>query len=781
MRQLELQRDIQLRRALIQEQHQQFISELESQQQLQQLQQQSPFTNPLLQQQRLLEMQQLGPSGGHRPFSLQDEQLLMQQQQQRIMRQQQMQTQERMLPRDVQIPDPKIPGTAGRSGPGLNYERARQILDEDMPRGNGEISQTSSDISRKQSKDKPGKDKITKEKAPKDKLVKSRILTEKTMKDKEKEHREEQTKSAESRKKEGKKESEGSGKTSAGQNEIQEKRKRTEFESEPLLQQPEKRLKEEDKANYTQTVPKLPAKKQQSDIALLLRATEDPSVKNRTITDFAVSSAESGLENQHSITSNGHKSYTEGAYKGISDSPKTSDLEALALEALRQNSRKPSNIRNDGSSHPDGQIAALIENLQRSTPPPLPIPLNEEKEAYNQSCEEESKYPDFMYFLPHLPPEPEYIEMNASRSSNKKAEQEEEDAEVDLANGKDADSGILGEARSGNTKSNVKLPGIEERAVKEPVVLPNPDESVDSPAVYTIPIDTWWPSNSVVRRERRLQGYRSNEEDSDKDEHGSTLMSETAMSALKERLENQMEPGVLQKIPHCKLHRLRTKARRDQCPVPLFCFQVTESHCTDLMVCCSICNTWRHVTCGGHYTKCPVQSNSGVPFKPICDRCFEESKIMPDYLKAQKRIQRQRIEHLRRTLSTTAVIRQASLAKHGGTYKWPLGSVTNTHIGGHTRSVHSRHERAEKQWCETATKLGNGLGYRPKERAKVRTREFERILVNVEDAGETTTSYFFEIFLFDPYDNNTLQPSFFWLFKCRGAHGPSQYDAIPSE
>lgn len=56
--------------------------------------------------------------------------------------------------------------------------------------------------------------------------------------------------------------------------------------------------------------------------------------------------------------------------------------------------------------------------------------------------------------------------------------------------------------------------------------------------------------------------------------------------------------------------------------------------------------------------------------------------------------------------------------------------------GGHTRSVHSRHDKAEKQWTEMANRLGRGYGYRPKERIKVRTRELERLLVCVEDAGE---------------------------------------------
>ena len=35
-----------------------------------------------------------------------------------------------------------------------------------------------------------------------------------------------------------------------------------------------------------------------------------------------------------------------------------------------------------------------------------------------------------------------------------------------------------------------------------------------------------------------------------------------------------------------------------------------------------------------------------------------------------------------------------------------------------------------------ATKLGRGYGHRPKEKVKVRTKEFERLLISIEDAGK---------------------------------------------
>ena len=93
------------------------------------------------------------------------------------------------------------------------------------------------------------------------------------------------------------------------------------------------------------------------------------------------------------------------------------------------------------------------------------------------------------------------------------------------------------------------------------------------------------------------------------------------------------------------------------------------------------------------------------------------------------------MEQIRRGLATTSIMRHASFSKHGGTYKWPLGRVSATHIGGHTRSVNARHEKAEKQWADMAKRLSSGYGCKPRERARVRTKELERLLVSVEDAG----------------------------------------------
>jgi hypothetical protein len=83
-------------------------------------------------------------------------------------------------------------------------------------------------------------------------------------------------------------------------------------------------------------------------------------------------------------------------------------------------------------------------------------------------------------------------------------------------------------------------------------------------------------------------------------------------------------------------------------------------------------------------------------------------------------------------------MRNCAYSKHGGTYKWPLGSVSPYNIGSHTKSIHLRHERSEKQWKEMAAKL-NGISNTKSSKAKSRTRDFERLMVNLEDAGKSLT------------------------------------------
>jgi hypothetical protein len=206
-------------------------------------------------------------------------------------------------------------------------------------------------------------------------------------------------------------------------------------------------------------------------------------------------------------------------------------------------------------------------------------------------------------------------------------------------------------------------------------------------------------------------------------------------------LKSELEPGVLEKLPHCRIHRMAMKSQKvATAPDHAFCWQVTENYCNEPMVCCSICNTWRHTRCGGHYKlNRSFRDSTDSPFVPICDRCYAEQTLLRDYPRAAARIERQRIDHFRRSLATSHVIRYASFAKHG---MWPLGSVSPQHFGSHSRSVHSRHDKAEKQWSEMVTRL-----YSSKERSKSRTRELERLLVCVEDSEGMTDRHNMKLFL----------------------------------
>lgn len=256
---------------------------------------------------------------------------------------------------------------------------------------------------------------------------------------------------------------------------------------------------------------------------------------------------------------------------------------------------------------------------------------------------------------------------------------------------------------------------------------------------YPYPIDVWWPSKDEIRRERSACGEESDE---DNFEEETSLAKEQPplranMPAIQKRLAKDLRPGVLEKVPHCKIHRLLMRKKKNlSVPDLVFCWQVTDIYPNDTMVCCSMCGTWRHAACGGHHEPYSIRKNTETPFVAVCDFCHEEEIILRDYPNAQQRLERQRMEQIRRGLATTSVMRHASFSKHGGTYKWPLGRVSATHISGHTRSVNSRHDKAEKQWADMAKRLSNGFGTRPRERARVRTKELERLLVSVEDAGK---------------------------------------------
>jgi hypothetical protein len=361
--------------------------------------------------------------------------------------------------------------------------------------------------------------------------------------------------------------------------------------------------------------------------------------------------------------------------------------------------------------------------------------------------------PGFMSVLPQLPEEPQ-VKMPVSKKKKKRKHKGllDDDSIDEKTNGK-----------SKSHKHEQKDAKTSEAKAAELNVVE-----------YPYPIDTWWPSVSSVKRERKAAGEPQDEDAFTEEPQILSEDSQFRAHAAKiiDNFANEVEPGVLEKIPHCKIHRMLMKKRKNpSAPELVYCWQVTELYPNDIMTCCTHCGTWRHAACGGHHTPYSVRDGIHSPFTAVCDRCCDEEKVLRNHPLARKRIDRQRTEQIRRGLATSACMRQASFSKHGGTYKWPLGSVSATHIGGHTRSVHSRHDKAEKQWTDMATRLGRGYGYRPKERVKVRTKELERLLVSVEDAGKKRM----EISIL-----RVCSVAYNFVFLHRGPHGSSQHDALSS-
>lgn len=286
------------------------------------------------------------------------------------------------------------------------------------------------------------------------------------------------------------------------------------------------------------------------------------------------------------------------------------------------------------------------------------------------------------------------------------------------------------------------------------------------------PVDDWWPTANGLKLERRENGDDPTDEDETTITGGNSRYHANTPK-IRHGLSCKLEPGVLEKVPHCRLHRARTARRQKNLgvspaaitPELVSCSQVTELYPNEVMVNCSVCGTWRHAACGGHYENFSInkdgnevdEMNGGNDddcgggnrhnFAAICELCHAERPYLEAHRTGAARLDRQRREHIRRGLATSAVMRHFSYSKHGGTYKWPLGSVSATHINGHTRSVLSRHEKADKQWADMVERLSREFGYRPKACVKTRTKEFERLLAAIEDAESYTDRHNMYLFL----------------------------------
>ena len=233
------------------------------------------------------------------------------------------------------------------------------------------------------------------------------------------------------------------------------------------------------------------------------------------------------------------------------------------------------------------------------------------------------------------------------------------------------------------------------------VFLKAKDADLEDPLYYS-PVDPWYPENDEIVKAGGKEFKNNSTQTTVTLPSGKLFQVPTAMH---KRLSNSSEPGVLEKIPHCMIHTRKYQAQFGKLSKELlFCFQVTEVYCNNVMVCCSKCSTWRHVECGGHYTyKSPRSSKDA--FLPVCDRCHEEELFLTMYPQARKRISIQRDIQIRKTNVLGDIMRHAAYAKHGGTYKWPLGSVAPSHILSYAKSVQIRNERSEKQWKEMLSKI----------------------------------------------------------------------------
>mmetsp|Transcript_32819 Transcript_32819/g.78395 ORF Transcript_32819/g.78395 Transcript_32819/m.78395 type:complete len:934 (+) Transcript_32819:358-3159(+) len=307
--------------------------------------------------------------------------------------------------------------------------------------------------------------------------------------------------------------------------------------------------------------------------------------------------------------------------------------------------------------------------------------------------------------------------------------------------------------------------------------------------------DTWWPSKEDIAEERRRRGLAEVSTEQGPTD-GRLTFERTGLTEAKQRLSSSKEPGVIEKLPHCVLYEKHFKKEKGGRFQPKFCCQTTEAFPFEPMVCCSVCSTWRHAQCGGHYKRHTARSVDKCQpvFQPVCDRCVLERRVLAEggHKQAEERLEKQRVKHLRRTCASNAVMRQAAFNKHSGQYKWPLGCVTVSHVAGHTRSVQSRHEKAERQWHDMVKKLSGEYkkdGMNPKEKLKVRTREFEKLLAHIEDAEGVTDRHNMTLFLerdsgkphpagFEVTRRNIFDPEDDALAGDGGAH---VHDIFPNE
>lgn len=238
---------------------------------------------------------------------------------------------------------------------------------------------------------------------------------------------------------------------------------------------------------------------------------------------------------------------------------------------------------------------------------------------------------------------------------------------------------------------------------------------------YPYPVDSWWPSTHEVERERHQTGEITDEDDfvDVEYEKGHNTFRANAPKICRQLAASSL-PGVLEKLPHCRLHRLRSLQKKDATTEMVFCCQVAHLYPNEVMVNCKKCGTWRHATCGGHHEPYSARKNLQEPFQAICENCHEEARFLKDYPEAEPRLEKQRTEHIRRGLATTAVIRQAAL------------SQVNSNMDA--KAIQDGNAKAAKEWSDLTSRLERASSYRSKERTRMRSEELKKLLTYVESA-----------------------------------------------
>lgn len=176
--------------------------------------------------------------------------------------------------------------------------------------------------------------------------------------------------------------------------------------------------------------------------------------------------------------------------------------------------------------------------------------------------------PHLKFNLPLLPSEPEPMETSAAASK----------------------------AKVNSLIQAINSSGIVSREDESALILTDLSKSCQSsskqkPAKKAKPAhtDKWWPTDESIKQERRLLGINDNGNESD-ELIGKISITKQSLVDAKKRLENSVEPGVLELLPYCRLYQLRVNSGQSGASdEPKFCFQVANMFPDEPMVCCSKC------------------------------------------------------------------------------------------------------------------------------------------------------------------------------------------------